>query len=144
RDLGAVPTPRGDVDSGARRAAGRLSIPDGQLADLGIEIAGPQQGESHRELARVPIQDVVAQEGVVGRVANRGGGGQAAVEPPHPAAAGGGHARGHELLASKRQYHVQLGSARKQRLGPYDIRPARKRSISKPWRVCGQDVRYAL
>ena len=125
-------SPGVDVDRRAGGAARRAAVPDRELADLGVEEARAQQRQPHRQLGPVAVEHVVAEERVVGRIADARGRRQAALEALDPAPAGRRHRRSLELLARERQLDVQLAAAFEQCLRPQDVGAARQRAVGDP------------
>ena len=100
----------------------------------------PVAARVHRQLTAVAKEDVVAQERVVGRVADRGGSLQAAVEPRDPTRARGPYRPCHELIAGEREHDVNFTSGGEDRLGPEDVGTAgqgavRETDLQRPHRA---------
>ena len=130
--VGAARTPPGaDVDRGAGLSERVAAVPDGELAGLGVEVAGAQQREAHRELGAVAVEHVVAEEGVVGGVGDGGGLGEAALEALAPAGPAHRDRARDELLLRKGQHHVELRAVAEQRLGPEDVGAAGERPVGE-------------
>ena len=108
---------------------GRLAVPDAELPHLGVEIAGAQQGQPHRVLGPVSVEDVVVEIGVIGRVAHLPRRPQAAMEPLDPPLSRRGNRAAHEFLLGEGQHHVQLAATRQQRLGPEDVPSGGERAV---------------
>ncbi|HLN05047.1 MAG TPA: hypothetical protein VK217_02130 [Acidimicrobiales bacterium] len=122
----ASTSPRGDVGGGACVAPGRASVPDRQQPRTGVEVTGPQLGETHGELGAISVKDVVGRTYVVGGEVNLGRARQAALEASYPLLAGRGHRSANELLDRQREDDVKLAGSRQQRLGPKDVSPIRE------------------
>ena len=114
--------------------AGR-TIPHSDLADRRIEKATAQQGESHRQLGPIAIQNIVAEMGVLG--CERHG-----LEPPpgmtendQPSARHCLPRRLDEVVDGKRQHDMELPPNRKQRLGQENVSTTGQRPVAEARRV---------
>src|SRR5262249_51467481 len=88
----------------------------------------PQQGAAHRDATGIAKMRVIAENRILGRVANRAGLRKAALEAIWPGRTGGPHRLNDEILTSEGKHHIELGAAFDQSLRKQDVGPAGKRT----------------
>jgi hypothetical protein len=127
--------PRGNVDRGPGFAERGPAVPNSELVHIRVEIAGAQQGQSHRQLTAVPIERVVRQKRVVGGEDHARRTAEAPVEAFDPLRPGRHHRTLDELVRRDRKDDVKVRSVSQQRLGPKDVSAARERPVCVSRRI---------
>lgn len=128
-DREAPGLPRSHVVRGPRGALCGSAVPDRELPRLGIEVARSKQCKPHGELRPVSEEDVVAEEGVFGRVAHGRRRGETAVEALDPSRARGRDRDLDEFVSGEREHDMQFRIPCEQGLGAEDVAAARERAV---------------
>ena len=133
RAAGAAPARH--VGGGADRTRSRLAVPDRDLLDLGRQMAGAQDRQSHRQLAAIGKERVVAEIAVLDGETHGAvllGSSKALLETLDPARAGRPDRDVDKLRPVEGQHDLQAGAVPQQCLGKQDVGPGRQRAIAEP------------